>query len=389
MALLQNLPQAWRRALLLLPVLIVTLLLATGLHSGAIPKPVMPKLVFSNFNSPFYQKCGDKPPTLDGLPEVIRALWSPLVVPITSPTFTTLDGEEKRLPPREKLVHTEPLGKRVLIMDIDNRDFVGNGSIFARDLPTWDNLDNPGAGFLNHYLFAMIHGYSYKFIRAPKYKDRAPHWSKVIFTKELLKQYDVVVMLDYDAMFVTPQLPLEWLLNYWKIGPETLVAMAEDPNGDPNFDIRHRVNVNSGFIIAQAGEKTQQLFHDWADCPSETRYPGCAVWKDQPFHEQSAFSSYVRYNFLDGYSVDTHPEYIRTLPCQEANGYPEVANCGCWGQFVRHYWGHKSMTNSEFNHNVMAAITPLLVQAAYRQPGHVEEWRSKVLHGAQILDKAP
>jgi hypothetical protein len=320
---------------------------------------------------------------------VIRALWAPLVVPITSPSFTTLDGEEKHLPPPEELVHTQPLGKRILIMDIDNRQFEGYGSIFSKTPPTWDNLGGPAAGFLSHYLYATIHGYSYKFIRTPKYKDRAPHWAKVIFTKELLKSYDIVVMLDYDAMFVTPQLPLEWLLNYWKIGPETLVAMAEDPNGDPNFDIRHRVNINSGFIIAQASDKTQRLFKDWAECPEETRYPGCAEWKDRPFHEQSAFSSYVRYDFLDGYSVDSHPQYIRQLPCQEANGYPEVRDCGCWGQFVRHYWGHKSMTNSEFNHNVMAALAPLLVQAAYRQPGHVEDFRGKVLHGSEILDKEP
>jgi hypothetical protein len=348
-----------------------------------------PKLAFGDQSSPFHQKCSDRPSTLDSFPDVIRALWAPLVLPITSPAFTTLDGEEKRLPPPEELVHTQPLGKRVLIMDIDTRDFAGNGSIFAPTLPTWENLGSSASGFLSHYLYATIHGYSYKFIRAPKYKDRAPQWSKVVFTKELLKEYDIVVMLDHDAMFVTPQVPLEWLLNYWKIGPETLVAMAEDPNGEPNFDSRHRVNINSGFIIAQAGKKTQRLFKDWAECPEETRYPGCAVWKDPLFHEQSAFSSHVRYDFLDGYSIDSHPQYIRMLPCQEANGYPEVRNCGCWGQFVRHYWAAKSSTNSEFNHNVMAAITPLLVQAAYREPGYVEEFRDKVLHGAEILDKEP
>ncbi len=320
---------------------------------------------------------------------MIRALWAPLLLPITAPKFITSDGEEKHLPPQGELFHTEPLGKRVLIMDIDNREFSGNGTIFSDPLPRWEDLAGPSAGFTSHYLYATIHGYSYKFIRAPKYEDRAPHWSKVIFTKEMLKQYDIVVMLDYDAMFVTPHVPLEWLLNYWKIGPETLVAMAEDPNGDPNFDARHRVNINSGFIVAQASEKTQELFKEWAECPDEKRYPGCGEWKNKPFHEQSAFSSFVRYNFLDGYSIDTHPQYIRMLPCKEANGYPEVSGCGCLGQFVRHYWGHKHLTNREFTHNIMAALTPMLIQAAYQQPGHVEEFRSKFLQGSQVLDKAP
>lgn len=39
MTALQNLPQSWRRALFLLPVLVITLVLATGLYNGSIPKP--------------------------------------------------------------------------------------------------------------------------------------------------------------------------------------------------------------------------------------------------------------------------------------------------------------------------------------------------------------
>jgi len=383
----QNLPHSWRRLVYLLPVFIVTLVLAAGLYNGAIPKPVLPKVVFNPAADPFPQKCGDGPPALDSLPDVIRALWAPLVLPITAPTFTAIDGEEKRLPPPEELVHTEPLGKRVLILDLDNRDFTENGNIFSSSLPTWDNLAAPAAGFLGHYLYAMIHGYSYKFLRAPKYDDRAPHWSKIVFTMEMLKQYDVVIMMDSDAMFATPQVPLEWLLNYWKIGPEVLVAMAEDPLAEHNLDARRKVNINSGFIIAQAGNLTQRLFKDWAECPSETRYPGCAEWKKRPFHEQSAFSSHVRYDFLDGYSIDTHPQYIRTVPCAEANGYPKVAGSGCSGQFVRHFWGDKALRTPQFEHNIMSALTPLLAQAAFHEPGVVEDYRDKVLDGSQILDK--
>lgn len=388
MTALQNLPQSWRRLVFLLPVLVVTLILATGLYNGSLPKPRLPK-VFSHDPQPevFHQTPCATPAALDSFPDLIRALWAPLVLPITAPSFTTLDGTKMRLPPAGELIHHQSLGKRICILDIDTRDLNGDGSIFSDQAPRWDSLGSPSAGFLSHYLYSLIHGYSYKFIRAPKYADRAPHWSKVIFTRELLKQFDIVVMLDYDAMFPSPEVPLEWMLNYWKIGPEVLVAMAEDPSGDPNWDARHKVNVNSGFIIAQASEDTQRLFKDWAECPSEARYKGCAEWKDKPFHEQSAFSTYVRYDFLDGYSIDTHPQYIRMLPCNEANGIPEVAGSGCVGQLVRHYWGKKALTNREFAHNVMAALTPLLAQNAYRGQGHVEDLRSKVLDGAQVLDK--
>ncbi|KAJ4288790.1 hypothetical protein N0V88_007326 [Collariella sp. IMI 366227] len=383
MTVLQNFPQSWRRLIFLLPVLVISLILATGLYNGAIPKPTIPKVAFGDSSS--HQKCGDgsAPAALHSVSDLIRAVWASRVLPIDAPSFTTYDGETKHL--TKPLIHTQPLGKRLCILDVDNRRLDEEGHVFSHTPPTWDNLQYQSAGFLSHYLYAQIHGYEYRFVRAPKYADRAPHWGKVVFTKELLKEFDVVVMVDYDAMFTQPEVPLEWLMNYWNIGPEVLVAMAEDPAGDPNFDIRGKPNVNTGFIIAQAGDKTQRLFKDWAECPSETRYPGCAEWKDKPFHEQSGFSSYVRYDFLDGLDIDKNPEYMRFLPCKEANGYPEVKGCGCLGQFVRHYWGLKATTNREFARGVMSALTPLLVEAAFAEQGHVTDLRHKTLDGAEVL----
>ncbi|KAK0710282.1 hypothetical protein B0T26DRAFT_743378 [Lasiosphaeria miniovina] len=372
-----SVPQSWRRLLFLLPVLVIALGLATGLYSGSLPKPKFLECK-SNDTNPFHN-----------LHDIIHALWAPLVVPINQPTFTTIDGAEKSLPAPEELTHTEKLGRRLLILDVDTRPLSEEGSVFGESLPTWDNLKNPSAGFLSHYMYSLIHGYSYKFIRAPQYVDRAPHWSKVVLTKEMLKSYDFVIMLDYDAMFPTPELPLEWMFNYWKIDKKVMVAMAEDPNGGDNIDLRDKVNINSGFIIAQASENTQALFKDWAECPSEKRYKDCAQWKLKLFHEQAAFSSHVRYDFLDGKSINTDPGYIRMLPCSEANGIPKVKHIGCWGQLVRHYWGDKSKTNDEFSHNVMSALTPLLARAGFGPGGNVDDFRGKYLDGAEVLDQPP
>ncbi|KAL2173295.1 uncharacterized protein P884DRAFT_265155 [Thermothelomyces heterothallicus CBS 202.75] len=52
--------------------------------------------------------------------------------------------------------------------------------------------------------------------------------AEVVFTREMLIQFDIVVTVDSDTMFATPQVPLEWLLDYWRIGPDALVAMADD-----------------------------------------------------------------------------------------------------------------------------------------------------------------
>ncbi|KAK4139556.1 uncharacterized protein C8A04DRAFT_32944 [Dichotomopilus funicola] len=380
---LQYYLQGRRRLVLILPIVGLALLLAAGLYQGSIPQPPLPKVVFGD--SPENERYDSGQPQANDLPSLIRALWAPVVLPITAPSFTTIDGLRKQLPRPNHPIHATPLGKRVCVLDVDNRGFDDEGGIFSNQLPVWDRVNGSTAGFLSHYLFAAIHGYTYKFVRAPKYADRAPHWAKVVFVKEMLKRYDIVLMMDGDAVFTTPQVPLEWLLNYWQIGPETLVAMPEDPALDPNWDIRHRANVNSGFIIAQASDLTQRLFEDWAECPSEKRYPGCAEWKTKPFHEQSAFSSFVRYDFLDGYSIDTHPQYIRHIPCSDANGYPEVAHYGCLGHFVRHFWQDKNLTVPEFTHNVMGALAPILAHSAYRQGGHVEDYRDMVLDGAELL----
>ncbi|KAK3315745.1 heterokaryon incompatibility protein-domain-containing protein [Apodospora peruviana] len=387
-----SIPQSLRRLLLILLAAIILLAVATGFFGESF-RPKLPKvpIVFSNRPSsggPFYQECRPENETnaLDTLPDIIRALWAPLVVPITSPTFRTFDGTDKRLPPPNKLIHTQPLGKRICILDVDTRHLSDDGNVFSSRLPTWDTLKPASAGFLSHYLYAQIHGYTYKFVRPPPYPDRAPHWTKVIFTQHLLRQYDIVITLDYDTLFPSPEVPIEWLLNYWQIDRSTLVAMAEDPNVSINRDLRGHLNLNTGFIIAQSSEQTDRLFGDWANCPSEKRYKGCAKWKDKIFHEQAAFSSHVRYDFLDGYSVDSHPGYIRTLPCNEANGIPETRKLGCTGQLVRHYWGDKVLGKKGFGEGVLRALTPLLTKGAFGDGYVVEDFRGKVLDGDRIVD---
>ncbi|EGO53895.1 hypothetical protein NEUTE1DRAFT_118000 [Neurospora tetrasperma FGSC 2508] len=395
MSVLPTFSQPARRLLIILPVVFVTLLLLTGLFNhesfrSTLPTVVMPKVVITT--NPSSCAANQTSGPLDNLSSIIQALYAPLVVPITTPTFTTRDGTVKRLPPASELIHHKSLGKRICILDVDTRPHTGAGGVFSSSLPTWDALSPASAGFLSHYLYALIHGYTYKFVQAPTYQDRAPHWTKVIFTQELLKKYDIVVMMDYDAVFPSPELPLEWMLNYWKIDDKVMVAMAEDPNAEVNRDQRGNLNVNTGFIIAQASENTQRMFKDWAECPSETRYKGCAEWKGVYFHEQSGFSSHVRYDFLDGLTIAEEPgkSMIRALPCNEANGIPEKKNLGCTGQLVRHHWGGKELAKREFNDNIMNAMLPLLIQSAFKggdATSAVADYRNKTLVGDQILDK--
>lgn len=199
----------------------------------------------------------------------------------------------------------------------------------------------------------MIHGYDYKFIQSPNYSDRWGTWVKVSMIKEALKTHDFVVFMDGDAVFHYPHLPVEWLFNLWGLTKQTLVAMAMDPNKDFNMDSQGRVLLNTGFIIAQQSGRTQEMFEAWESCPQDTRYVNCSKWTNQWAHEQSAFGNYVRYDF-------NQPEDIKSLPCAEANGYPEASDTGCGGDFVRHYWLAKKLTIKALQDSVMQYFVPRL-----------------------------
>ena len=228
----------------------------------------------------------------------------------------------------------------------------------------------------------MIHGYDYKFIRAPDYPDRWGTWVKVPMMKEALKTHDFIVFMDSDVMFHYPHIPLEWLLNYWNITAETLVAMAIDPDEPQNYDFRGNRLLNTGFVIAQQSKRTQEMYKAWGECPLETRYENCSKWKFDWAHEQAAFGNYIRYDF-------DRPEDIKVLPCVEANGAPEAMNRGgCKGVFVRHFWVDKQLPLKALTESVMQYFVPRL-HAQYHEESanHVVDTKGFKLVGADVVEK--
>jgi hypothetical protein len=316
------------------------------------------------------------PLQLNGLEQIIPALWEPLKIKVDAKSFLNKDGEEYKLPAGE-LLFKKPMGKQICILDVDTRPMDAQGELFNETAPTWENLHRLAGGILSHYLYALIHGYDYKFIRSPDYKDRQGGWTKVVMTQEMMKTHEIVLMIDSDAEFRNPELPLEWLMNYWQITPDVSIAMAADPAGDPNFDSKGNVMLNTGFNINQAkAPRTDELYKVWAECPEEKIFKGCAKWKYEGFREQTAFSEHVRYNFQDDNT-------IKVLPCDEANGAPDAAQSGCTGRFVRHYWINKDFAKREFRDGVMQAMVPLLTTSFQHS---LLDLSHKKLSGAEILD---
>lgn len=205
---------------------------------------------------------------------------------------------------------------------------------------------------------ATIHGYDYRLLKIPRSDGRFGTWSKVTAIKEALKRYEYVVFLDADAMVLYLNLPMEWLFNYWEISTDTLVALAMDPDAPHNRDFNDRTMLNTGFMIGQQSPRTHELFEAWESCPTETRYPGCSKWGREWAHEQSAFGNHVRYDF-------NRSEDIKVLPCAEANGCPEVADTGCVGELIRHYWGDKKSLPAAAGDAVLQYFLPQLHELFY------------------------
>ncbi|KAL6791492.1 hypothetical protein GGI42DRAFT_358361 [Trichoderma sp. SZMC 28013] len=262
-----------------------------------------------------------------------KHLWRPYLHNIASKSFIADNGEHYKIP-RGSYRWTETFGKKLIILDVDSRPNTNTGEILNGERPDLSKITGRTAGFMNHYLYSMIHGYDYRLVRAPNYNDRHGTWVKVPMIKEALKSHNVVVFLDADAEFVHPHLPLEWLMSLWNITPRTLVAMAEDPDENYNKDDKGRLLWNTGFIIAQQSNRTQEMFDAWENCPTGDRYPGCDRWLKEWAHEQAAFGYHLRYDY-------NGPDELRTIPCDQGNGAPYIGNDKCRGVFVRHHWWEK------------------------------------------------
>jgi hypothetical protein len=161
----------------------------------------------------------------------------------------------------------------------------------------------------------------------------------------VLSSYKFVVFMDADALFNQMHIPVEWLLNYWSIDSTISLAMALDPEGPQNNDTNGRRYANTGFIIAQNNPKTYEILTALDECPEETRYEGCAVWADTRFDEQAAFGRYVRYDY---------DEYIKELPCEEANGEWDLEICK--GVFIQHMWWRTDTVSKRFGEQTLQSL---------------------------------
>lgn len=129
---------------------------------------------------------------------------------------------------------TERLGNKLLIVDIDTRVPTGDNQILDPGAKLdWESLESSGTGLVshaiaNHYLYAMIHGYEYRYYQALNMPDHYPTWIRPHIFKELLPDYQFVVAMDADVVVSHLEVPLEWMFNRWGIAKHTSMALPHD-----------------------------------------------------------------------------------------------------------------------------------------------------------------
>ncbi|KAJ3528891.1 hypothetical protein NM208_g10003 [Fusarium decemcellulare] len=313
----------------------IILIMGLLIHTYAFYFSETGETIFPGFGSARSEPTPETPIQINNAHELMHHLWRPFIHDINETTFVTKDGKTFEIG-NDSYRWTQPLGKKLLILDVDSRLDQGPGAMMNKSTLSPKEMTGRTGGMMNHYLYAMIHGYDYRFIRAPTYSNRHGTWVKVPMIKEALKTHDFVVFLDADAGFMNLHLPFEWLMSMWNITDKTLIALANDPDSPKNRDEKGKVMQNTGFIIAQQSGRTQELFENWEACPTEKRYEGCKHWDRDWAHEQAAFANYVRYDY-------NSTEEVKAIPCGDGNGAPYIGDKTCGGTFVRHHWFKKDL----------------------------------------------
>lgn len=242
---------------------------------------------------------------------------------------------------------------------------------------------------INHYMYAMIHGYDYKYYQAKHIKDHYDTWIMPHVFRELIPNYDFVVAMDADAIVSHMEVPLEWMFNKWGVQKHTSMALPYDTeefrgNFSISRDSKYNRVLNTGFVVAQNSPLTLELLEAWRDCTTEKRYPGCSEWKDKWSHEQRAFSEYIRYDF------NKTPETIVSIPCDDAVGYPDFKKINedynqglsdCNGNFIRHYTIGKEQVKQAGAYTIMQSMADVIQKSLLKKSDEIwykeGQWRKE------------
>ncbi|PSK33598.1 hypothetical protein B9Z65_7485 [Elsinoe australis] len=239
-----------------------------------------------------------------------------------------------------------PLREQICIVNSDTRKWS------PQDHKNLSSLDILHWGYINHYLYAKMHGYTFKHIQAPEQKGFWNTWVKVKeqYRMTMEDTCKFVIMLDADIIFRDLRVPLEALLSHWNITED--IALAAGIDIDATKDLYSRTQLNTGFVITQRTPLLPSLMQDWIDCPTDVKYKNCSRWKTEFSHEQAAISNHIRDDPM-------YRDHIRTLAVEEIH----------LGGYLKHYWDREK---PKLENATKDAILDRFLPAVYK--GLLNDW---------------
>lgn len=152
----------------------------------------------------------------------------------------------------------------------------------------WDNYGKCDYGdfaALNHLNYSNKHGYSYikEIVLNEDYSDWHPTWIKIDVLRKHISNYDYVVWIDADAVFVDDNIKIEDLIS------EDVDLILPKLEFD-KVSGKMWTHTSTGFMIWKNSEWSKNILSLLWEQPNEFRF--------KFFHEQTRLDQVIYDNFL-------------------------------------------------------------------------------------------
>ena len=151
----------------------------------------------------------------------------------------------------------------------------------------WNNYGKCDYGdfaSINHHEYANLHGYSYikEIVKNEDYLDWHPTWIKIDVLRKHINNYDYVVWIDADAVFVNKEISIE---SFIKNDVDLILPKLEFDKQSGNM----WTHTTTGFMILKNSVWTKNLLDELWEKPNSYRF--------QFFHEQSRLDELLHENY--------------------------------------------------------------------------------------------
>jgi hypothetical protein len=194
---------------------------------------------------------------------------------------------------------------------------------------------------INNYLYCVKYGYAFIVERCPDINDLNKDymwdpsneyllvWSKPILVKRHLYNYEYLLIIDSDAIFIDFEKSLDYLINtYFTNDDICIIAGGDCFNSSTCWGAKD--DLNAGVMLFKNIPKTFEILNNWYEAANNE----CIDWKYQHPREQQCL------NILKS----KYNNNIKVIPHYEMNGVD--------GIYIRHYLNNNVHSANDRNNYI-------------------------------------